>query len=157
MLTCSSLEIDAEIAKLMPLMGRITCHVRNQASKVYKELGYDLTPEAADTLMIIHHFDGLPQKHLADILGKDKAAITRLLNTLVRSQLVERIQDLEDRRIIRAYITDEGKAAFQDIKPRLQVISDEMLKGINPQDYEHALTTLSSIIANIPDSCGKDE
>jgi len=144
-----------ELGLLMPLMGRITCYVRNQTSQIYKSQGYDLTPEAAHTLLIIHHFDGMPQKTLADILGKDKASITRLLNTLVKSKLVERTQDEEDRRIIRAHITQEGKDAFAKLHPELNLLSNQVFSTTPKQDFETMLRILSNIVSNL--SCASEK
>ncbi len=135
---------------LMPLLGHLTCYVRQQASVIYRQLGYDLTPEAADALLIIHHFDGLPQKKLADILGKDKAAVTRLLNTLVKSQLVERIQDTDDRRVIRAHITEEGREAFSKIHPELGQLSKSILSPLSQQQFDAVIQSLSDIVSNLP-------
>ncbi len=148
-LQCENIKIGA----LMPLMGHLMCYVRQQTSLAYAELGYDITPEAADALMIIQHFDGLPQKRLANILGKDKASITRLLNSLVKCQLVERIQDLEDRRIIRAHITEEGKAVFQKILPKLHALSDLALGGISEHDFSILLQTMATIVTNTSAPC----
>ena len=144
---------NIKIGELMPLMGHLMCYVRQQTSQAYAELGYDITPEAADALMVIQHFDGLPQKKLADILGKDKASITRLLNSLVKCQLVERIQDLEDRRIIRAHITEEGKAVFQKILPKLHALSDLALADINEHDFNILLQTMATIVRNTSAPC----
>ncbi len=144
---------NIKIGQLMPLVGHLMCYVRQQTSQAYAELGYDITPEAADALMVIQHFDGLPQKKLADILGKDKASITRLLNSLVKCQLVERIQDLEDRRIIRAHITEEGKAVFQKILPKLHALSDLALADINEHDFNILLQTMTTIVRNTSAPC----
>ena len=133
----------------MPLVGRLTCHVRHQMSQVFKQLGYDLTPETADALMVIHHFDGLPQKKLADILGKDKASITRLLNNLVKSKLVERLQDQQDRRIIRAHITPEGQKTLVKIYPELKALNDSIFTNISEQELNAMLNTFSSIIQGL--------
>lgn len=142
--------MDISMGKLMPLMGHLMCYVRQQTSQIYAQLGYDITPEAADALMIIHHFDGLSQKKLADILGKDKASITRLLNSLVTSQLVERIQDQEDRRIIRAHITKEGIEAFEKICPELQMLSDQTLQNISDADFNKTIAVLTNIVGSLP-------
>lgn len=142
--------IDIELAALMPLIGRITCYVRDQTSQIYKTLGYDLTPEATDALMIIHHFNGLSQKMLVDILGKDKASITRLLNTLVKSKLVVRVQDEEDRRIVRAHITEEGQQAFLAIYPELQKLSARILEATSPEDFKATIAVLSNIVGAMP-------
>ncbi len=148
---------DINLGLLMPLIGHLTCYVRQQASLIYKQLGYELTPEAADTLLIIHHFDGLPQKKLADILGKDKAAITRLLNTLVKSQLVERVQDTEDRRVIRAHITAEGREAFSKITPALKQLSDNILNPVSEPEFKNMIAALSTIVTNLPCQPSKPE
>ncbi len=145
-----STTLNIKIGQLMPLMGHLMCYVRQQTSQIYAQLGYDITPEAADALMIIHHFDGLPQKKLADILGKDKASITRLLNSLVASKLVERIQDQQDRRIIRAHITKEGIDAFGKICPELQTLSDETLQNIGEAEFNQAVSTLTAIVNSLP-------
>jgi len=146
-------EVEQDIKslrRLMPLMARLMCYVRQQTSQIYTELGYKITPEAADALMIIHHFDGLPQKKLADILGKDKASITRLLNTLVKINLVERIQDESDRRIIRAHITQEGVTAFESIHPKIHQLSHQMLQVTSDDDFEKTVATLSQIAEDLP-------
>ena len=135
---------------IMPLMGHLMCYVRSQTSQIFTHLGYDITPEAADALLIIHHFDGLPQKELADILGKDKASITRLLNSLVKSQLVERLQDQQDRRIIRAHITEVGREAFRKIYPELKTLSDATLAPLSENEFQQALASLSKVVANLP-------
>ncbi len=137
------------LGAIMPLIGCMTSHVRSHVSRICKDAGYNITPEEADTLMIIRHCDGLPQSQLAMILGKDKAAITRLMNALVKSGLVGRIQDQHDRRIIRAQITDEGKQAFIHVWPELKKLSDQALAGVSLQDIASMQKTLNTINANL--------
>jgi len=134
---------------IMPLIGCLTSHVRYHVSRICKDAGYHLTPEEADTLMIIHHFNGLPQSKLARILGKDKAAVTRLMNSLVNSGLVCRVQDQQDRRVIRTEVTGEGEKAFIDIWPELMKLSDQALSGVSDVDLARTQKLLSSINANL--------
>lgn len=133
----------------MPLVGFLTSHVRYHVSRICKDAGYNITPEEADTLMIIRHFNGLPQSKLADILGKDKAAVTRLMNTLVKSGLVGREQDKQDRRIVRARITPEGERAFVQVWPQLMKLSDLALEGIDKQELAGLHKALGAINANL--------
>lgn len=149
------MEIDKQqpesdgLGRIMPLIGCMTTHVRSHVSRICKHAGYNLTPEEADTLMIIRHCDGLPQSQLANILGKDKAAITRLMNSLVKSGLVERVQDKQDRRILRAQITEEGKQAFIQVWPELMKLSEQALAGISTQDIALMQKILNTINANL--------
>ncbi len=133
----------------MPLVGCMASHVRYHISRICSDAGHDLTPEEAGTLMIIHHFNGLPQSRLASILGKDKAAITRLMNALVISGLVGRVQDQDDRRVVRAQITEGGEQAFIKVWPELMKLSDEALKHVSKQELEQLSKVLLMINANL--------
>jgi len=144
---------DIKIGAIMPLIGQLMCFMRQQTSQAYKDLGYDITAEAAQALMIIQHFEGLTQTKLAHILEKDKASVTRLLNSLVQLNLVERIQDTSDRRIIRAHITTKGKNTFAQFMPKLHALSDLTLQGISEADFKQTLSTLHRITNNINAIC----
>lgn len=133
----------------MPLIGYMTSHVRHHVSRICRDAGYQLTPEEADTLMIIRHFNGLPQSKLASILGKDKAAVTRLMNSLVKSGLVGREQDKQDRRVVRAQITEEGEQAFINIWPELTRLSSKALENISDQELTQACKVLAMVNVNL--------
>ena len=148
---------NIKIGAIMPLIGQLMCFMRQQISQAYMDLGYDIAPESAQAMMIIQHFDGLPQSKLAHILDKDKAAVTRLLNSLVKLNLVERIQDKDDRRIIRAHITEEGKSVFAQFVPKLQALSDLALTDVSNTNFTQTVATLSQIISNINASCCKED
>jgi len=137
------------LSLIMPLVGYMTSHVRYHVSRICKDVGYELTPEEADTLMIIRHCNGLPQSLLANILGKDKAAVTRLMNSLVGSGLVGRVQDQNDRRVVRAQITEEGECAFIQLWPELKKLSVQALDGISDEDMSRLCELFSKINSNL--------
>ncbi len=147
---------NIKIAAVMPLVGQLMCFMRQHISQAYKDLGYDITPEAAQALMIIQHLEGLTQTKLAQILGKDKASVTRLLNSLVQLNLVERVQDTDDRRIIRAHITPKGEKVFEQFIPKLHALSDLTLQGISEENFRQTLHTLHHITNNINATCCED-
>jgi DNA-binding MarR family transcriptional regulator len=154
-----SFQIQARgLGAMMPLIGCMTSLVRYQISCICASAGYKLTPEEADTLMLIHHCEGLPQSELAKMLGKDKASVTRLMNALVKSGLVGRIQDEHDRRIVRACMTDEGKKAFKRIFPQLKALSEKVFDGLpesevgtTKQVIAHMIKNLTKLTDDMPD------
>lgn len=148
-------ELNRGLGAVMPLIGFMTSHARFHISRICRDAGYALTPEEADTLMLIRHFNGLTQSRLAQILGKDKAAITRLMNSLVKSGLVERAQDLQDRRVIRAQITAEGERAFVQVWPEITRLSDLALSGISEAELAALCRTLAAINANLCELTGQ--
>ncbi len=152
-----SARMERGLGAIMPLVGRLLSLTGARISRACAGAGYALTPEEAGALMVLFDCDGLPQSHLARILGKDKAAVTRLMNALVRSGLVERVQDARDRRIVRAFVTREGRAAFARLMPELERISAEALRGVDAAALEGVRSTLARIVANLgggEDCCG---
>lgn len=70
--------------------------------------------------------DGLTHSELADGLGVEPATITRMLDRMEHSGLVQRDKDLEDRRVSRVFLTQTGRALqepVQDIWQALEEIS----------------------------------
>ncbi|MBL4760725.1 MAG: MarR family transcriptional regulator [Mariprofundaceae bacterium] len=140
---------NRSLGAIMPLIGCMTSLVRYQVSCICASEGYKLTPEEADTLMLIHHCEGLPQSQLAKMLGKDKTSVTRLMNVLVKSGLVGRIQDKSDRRIVRACMTEEGKKAFTRIFPQLKALSEKVLEGLSGSDIDRVKRVITQMTTNL--------
>ena len=61
-------------------------------------------------LMALREEDGLPVGSLAELLGVNPSTITGHVDRLVRQDLVRREEDAIDRRIVRNYLTDDGRA-----------------------------------------------
>ncbi len=137
------------LGRLMPLIHCLVSRVRCRVSRICQEAGYPLTPEETDMLLLIRHCNGLPQSHLARMLGKDRASVTRLMNRLVEHGLVMRDRDVRDRRIIRARITEKGKQAFISIWPALEALSGTALAGLSEAEISKACTLMARINANL--------
>jgi DNA-binding MarR family transcriptional regulator len=61
-------------------------------------------------LMSLRDEDGLPVGALAERLGVNPSTITGHVDRLVKQALVRREEDSVDRRIVRNYLTDDGRA-----------------------------------------------
>lgn len=62
---------------------------------------------------------------LCNVLNLSKSSATQLIERLVKSGLVGRVDDTDDRRIIRLHITQNGEKEFTVLKKKLM---DRMLK-----------------------------
>lgn len=135
----------------MPLVGQLSCMVRCRISDACHQAGYPLTPEQTSAFMVLHHFDSLSQSMLAHILDKDKASVSRLINSLVQSGLVDRVQDEQDRRVVRVVINAKGKQAFEDIYPAIKQISATTLQGVSEEELSLVEQSLQLMIENLTD------
>lgn len=67
--------------------------------------------------------DGRRQQDLADIIGIDKAAVTRALARLEQSGYIRRVADEEDGRATRVFLTPRGR----ELRPTLEAVADRVI------------------------------
>jgi MarR family transcriptional regulator for hemolysin len=76
------------------------------------------------------------QKDMAEIMGKDKSSILRMIDSLEKKDLVRRVVDLNDRRKNRIMLSKKGErviAMFLNIEIEL---TNELIEGISHEDWD---------------------
>jgi DNA-binding MarR family transcriptional regulator len=74
--------------------------------------GLKLSLSGLGVLRILMGEDGLKASEVADRAWSSPGTLTSVVNTLVRDGFVERKPDGADRRVVRLYITDAGRAVI---------------------------------------------
>jgi DNA-binding MarR family transcriptional regulator len=74
--------------------------------------GLKLSLAGLGVLRILMSDDGLKASEVADRAWSSPGTLTSVVNTLVRDGFVERRADAADRRIVRLYITEQGRAVI---------------------------------------------
>lgn len=67
-------------------------------------------------LMYLWEYDGRPQSELVDLMAVEPPTLTRMLNRLEKSGLLERHRDQIDARVCRIYLTEAGWALKEPIQ-----------------------------------------
>jgi len=68
-----------------------------------------ITTDQFRLLTFLWDKDGIAQQELVDMIGRDKSAITRMVDLLENSGFVTRILDKTDKRVNLIYLTKKGK------------------------------------------------
>jgi len=89
-----------------------------------------------DLLMLIHHNGQLNGKDLASMLGISTAAITQAVDRLVKDGLVERLENLEDRRITLLKLSKNGEEKMQKVTQNHCDILSVALKEGTPEELK---------------------
>ena len=111
-----------------------------------------LTPPQWGIMALLYGKDGLTVGMLSQQRGIDPPTATGIIKRLEQAELVERCHDREDRRIVKVYLTDEGRSITQSLYPIVMSFGDEMLRDFPQEEREHFLLMLQRIIANLSDS-----
>lgn len=120
--------------------------MRNNLQKKFKE--YDMTQDQWMILNRLSGKDGCTQMELAKKTYKDKATITRMLDTLEKMGLVRRESIPDDRRVFLIYVTEEGKRIQESLIPLAREASEEAVKGLSADEVEELKRLLVKVISN---------
>jgi len=88
------------------------------------------------------------QQDLANMMGKDKSAILRLIDSLEDKKLVIRVVDSTDRRKNCLHVTDFGKEIIQQYIDMEAQISNELTAGISEEDMNAFYRVVTAIKQN---------
>ncbi len=137
MLTAGEQKLDDSLDFKMVILGN---KVKYHIGRLLRPL--DITSEQLGILARLWEQDGLNQKELARKNLKDQANMTRILDKLVRKELVQRVTAADDRRAYLIYLTDRGKQLFQSTNPIVSQVKERVTTGMT----EREIRTFSALI-----------
>ncbi|ESA37972.1 transcriptional regulator [Leptolyngbya sp. Heron Island J] len=96
------------------LMAKVCRAHRGLAGALLADYGLHVGQEVL--LMHLWEYDGRSQSELVDLMAVEPPTLTRMLNRLEKSGLVERQRDQIDARVWRIYLTEAGWALEEPIQ-----------------------------------------
>jgi DNA-binding MarR family transcriptional regulator len=98
------------------------------------QVGLRISPAGLGVLRVLLAGDGLKSSDVAARGWSSPGTLTSVVNTLVREGYVERRQDPEDRRVVRLYVTDEGRRICSDYLTMAGPRWRDAFDFVNPAD-----------------------
>jgi len=81
-------------------------------------------------------------------LSYDPGAMTRMIDRLEAKGLVRRVRHPQDRRALTLELTDQGKAAFPDMRARVIGVLNRFLRGLSKTEARQLERLLQRVLAN---------
>lgn len=75
----------------------------------HEAVKHDITMSVGFVLLNINSDEGTPATKIAPLMGLEARSLTRLLKNMEEKGLIQRIADKNDKRLVRVYLTKEGK------------------------------------------------
>ena len=127
-------------------------------------LGYDrrmktlgLTRSQWWVLTHLYRNEGVTQSALAELLEIDKPSLGRLLDRLETSGCVARVEDENDRRAKRIFLSAEVKPAMKAMREAAADLRSVALTGISDSDQERFVDVLLQLKSNLQAMENPDE
>ncbi len=89
------------------------------------------------------------QKDMAEMMGKDKSAILRLIDSLEEKELVRRVVDLKDRRKNYLMVTKTGYRVIDQYMKIIQELMVEIQQGLPQSEIETFHKVIDHIKSNV--------
>lgn len=111
--------------------------------------GIDITPEQFLLLDTLWDEGKMSQQKLANIMGKDKNSITKLVDQLEKKELVFRENDKLDRRSNLITLTEKGLSLKDEVTSIAVTAVNKIVEGISQSDLDSFVKVLKLMAHNI--------
>lgn len=121
---------------------------RKFAQNKLNENGFDITIDQWLVLKTLQQNKSLSQNQIAELVFKDFASVTRIIELLVKKKYVKRKINTSDRRKFELEISNSGAKIIEDIYPIVTTNRKKALSGLTNNEINNLKTLLEKLIKN---------
>jgi len=115
----------------------------------YRAAQFGITRAQWAVLVRVDREEGLNQSELADTLDLQPITLTRLLDKLCDSGLIERRPDPDDRRAKRLFLTPAARPLLEQLRVLGEETMADALSGLDHASIEQMIGELSAVKENL--------
>lgn len=121
---------------------------RKISQKNISQIVSDITVDQCLLLIILEKNTTYSQKEIAELIFKDNASITRIIELMVQKNYLVRKINESDRRKFNLELTEKGKKTIQLLTPVIHKNRQVALEGLSINEIELLDKLLAKIISN---------
>lgn len=134
---------------------KMTQFIQMQLKKQHLD---ELIPSHGNILTVLYeNGDKMPLNEIAKRIGRDKSTVTLLVNKLVGLGYVEKVRDLQDKRVTFVQLTEQG----YDLKPQFDHISAKVYetayRGFSQEEKAQFLSLLKRVNQNFSEAAAQED
>ena len=116
-------------------------------SRMYNQQAakFDGTMSMGFILLNIHD-EGTPATKIAPLMGLESRSLTRLLKTLEEHGVIYRQQDTQDKRMVRIFLTEEGKRKRESAKETVLCFNKVIRSEISQEKLDVFFDVIQQVI-----------
>ena len=139
-----------DLFKFVPFrLNRLGAEVSAALSSEYRErYGLDI-PEWRVIATLGFRNEACSAQYIAQCTRTHKSTISRAVTSLMERQLIERVENADDRREFRLAMTRKGTALYEELIPRLLRREQEILSCLSAQERKEFTRLLGKIEDNL--------
>ncbi len=124
--------------------------IKNYWQKSFDARGLDITVDQWLLIENLYKHKRITHNELARLTSKDITTVSRIIELLVRKELVERQGSTDDRRKVFLQLTPEGVNKYKEVRPLVLEMREIGWKNLTEGDFQEMTRILDVIYSNIP-------
>lgn len=133
-------------------LGTVARKVHQHVETVFRKENLDITPEQFSLLTILWYNEGISIKELADRSQRDKTTISRVVSNMIKHDLIRRLDNVDDKRAKRIFLTDKGRNLQDQLVMLFGEIYVQALGNLSDEELDRTLEVLQKIENNLSDN-----
>ena len=141
--------LKGRIGSLIYITGTL---IRGFSTQTFTEKEFELTPDQYVILnLLLENDEIMYQRQLAEIMFKDRANISRIIDIMHRNGLIEKVPDSNGRRIYKLVVTEKGKELRNRVLPTDKELRAVITENISEEELNSMFHILEKMNKNIRD------
>ncbi|WP_186774348.1 MarR family winged helix-turn-helix transcriptional regulator [Chitinophaga pinensis] len=124
--------------------------IRNYWQKTFDANKKDITVDQWLLIENLYKHKKITHNELARLTSKDITTVSRIIELLVKKELVVREGSPQDRRKVYLQLTPKGSDKYKDVRPLVLDMRKTGWSGLTEHDYTELTRILDAIYQNIP-------
>ena len=124
-------------------------HIRSKVETACSKFGISLSQFNVLRILNGKYPEGYPRGDIISRMIEPAPDVTRLIDRLIKEQLVERYSSVEDRRLSLARITKKGQSLLKKIKPQIDSLNSIVSDNLNKAESKQLTVLLEKVYAGL--------
>jgi len=122
---------------------------RKFSRKNFLKVVDDITIDQKLILQYLNDHPELNQNEIAELVFKDNASLTRMIDLMVQKGFLQRSINPDDRRRFKIELTPKGKEVLEKLAPIIVENRKKAFDGISEEELTQLKQTLNKIVSNL--------
>jgi DNA-binding MarR family transcriptional regulator len=144
-------ERHEHVAQIDQMIRHITWQSHKHMLQTLSRPEIDLTMPQMVTLFAIRNAHTCRMSELADVTHQSAGTLTGIVDRLIEENLVGRVRDVDDRRVVQVTLTNEGENRLSAVEQLLREDMDQRLRAFNSEQIHE----LGHLLGLLMDSFGE--
>jgi DNA-binding MarR family transcriptional regulator len=135
--------VDRHVAEIEDLLRNVGTILKKHGRDILSN--FDITPPQLEAMLVLREFGELTMGELCHKMFLACSTATDLIDRMERNQLIERVRDTADRRVIRLKVLPKGSSVIDEVLEARRAYLAIILAEIDIVDKERLIQSLEQL------------